>query len=266
MIGAAVGLTVYLLSSGVFAGCRETPARNPEVSATPSIEYVENTILAPNGTAARATREPETAPRPEASESVSAATRPPSKGTEGTAFVGNSNIQGLYIAGVLPDADYYSKVGLTVRSVFDTPMDGGTVPVIEELKGHDYSEVFILFGLNELGWPATDIFLEEYGNVIQQVHEYCPNATVYVMSILPLSKTVSDRNEDGVNMKAVNERNAQLAEVAAENDAVFLDFTSELKGPDGYLPADASKDGMHLNMDYMEMWADMIENPEQYAA
>lgn len=261
VIAAAAIFVFWAVRSFVPFSCQKKTAADPEVSAAPSIEYVSDTILSPEGTPAHDTR------GPEAGESVQAVpARAPQRGTEGSAFIGNSIIDDLYVSGFYPDADYYGKIGLTVRSVFDTPLDNGTVPVIDELDGHDYSEVFVMLGENELGWPATDVFAEEYANVIQKVHEYCPNATVYVMSILPLSAEASARNEDGANMDAVNLFNELLTRVAGENDAVFLDFTSAMKNEDGYLPDEASADGMHLNTTYLKKWAEMIANREEYIA
>lgn len=181
------------------------------------------------------------------------------------AFLGNSGISDLYVSGFIPEADYYYKVGLNVQSAFDTAMDQGTVPVIEELQGHDYNEIFLLFGQNELGWPAMNVFLEDYAKLIQQAREYCPNATLYVMSILPMSEEASDRNDNGENQQTADEFNEALVSLARENGAVFLDFTSELKGSDGYLPADAAADGVHLNQTYLGIWADMIKNRINYA-
>lgn len=232
-------------------------------SPTPVAEFLPDaTVGAEMQTAASA--------RPSASASASAAASRPaptpmaSGGTEGMAFVGNSGISDLYVSGFIPEADYYYKVGLNVQTVFDTAMDQGTVPVIEELQGHDYNEVFLLFGQNELGWPAVNVFLDDYAKVISQVREYCPNATIYVMSILPMSEEASDRNENGENQQTANAFNEALADLARENGAVFLDFTTDLKGADGYLPPDAAADGVHLNQTYLGKWADMIKNRVNY--
>lgn len=238
-----------------------------QASARPVVEFL------PDATVGQAAASPSPTPAAgTASASASASASPsstptaalPSGGSEGMAFLGNSGISDLYVSGFLPDADYYYKVGLNVQSVFDTAMDQGTVPVIEELSGHDYNEIFLLFGQNELGWPAVNVFLDEYAQVIAKAREYNPNATIYVMSILPMSEEASDRNENGENQTKVNEFNEKLETLARENDAIFLDFTSDLKGEDGYLPAGASADGVHLNQTYLGIWADMIKNRASY--
>ena len=80
-----------------------------------------------------------------------------------------------------------------------------------------------------------------------------------------MSEEASDRNENGENQGKVDEFNTLLRSMAEENGAVFLDFTSDLKGSDGYLPADASADGVHLNQENLGVWADLIKNRMEYA-
>ena len=141
------------------------PGAEAQASVRPVVEFVPDATVG-------ATEAPSASPSPSQTAAPSETASPrataiPSGGTEGMAFVGNSGISDLYVSGYLPDADYYYKVGLNVQSVFDTAMDQGTVPVIDELSGHDYSEVFLLFGQNELGWPAVNVFLEDYAEVIE---------------------------------------------------------------------------------------------------
>lgn len=247
-ISAAAVFLIYFFSHRDRFSCQGFGA-SPSAQTTPVADFVSDI-----GQSA-----------PSSASAMPAITPPVQGGTEGMAFVGNSGIDDLYVSGFIPDAAYYYKVGLNVKDAFEKTMDMGTVPVIEELKGHDYNEVFLLFGQNELGWPAEEVFFEEYARLIQKVHEYCPNATVYVMSILPMSKEASDRNENGENQPRADEYNTKLQEMARENGAVFLDFTTDLKDETGYLPADASADGVHLNQEHLGIWADMIKNRASYA-
>lgn len=179
---------------------------------------------------------------------------------DGVAFMGNSNLEDLYIYGVLPDADFFYKVGLTVADVYDTPADQGTVPIIEEFQDKDYEKIFLMFGNNELGWDSKSKFLDEYQELIQKLHEEDPNARIYVMGILPVTKTVSDDAVDGVTQERIDEFNEDLKRLASDNDCYFLDLGLAMKGTDGYLPEDAAADGVHLNKDYSVRWAEILRN------
>ena len=99
-------------------------------------------------------------------------------------------MEDLYTYGGAGNADFYYRVGLTVRTVFTKPTAKGSVPVIDELKGKSYGKVLLMFGENELGWSAGSAFVTDYGKVIDAVRQRQPDATIYVQSIFPVTKAV----------------------------------------------------------------------------
>jgi lysophospholipase L1-like esterase len=173
---------------------------------------------------------------------------------EKSVFLGNSSIESLYVYGLALDADFFYRVGLTVSSVFTKPTVSGTVPVVDEVNGRRYDEVFLMFGQNELGWEYTDIFIDRYAGVIDAVRERQPDARIYIMSIPPVSERVSAKNVNGVNQEKVVEYNARLAELARVKGADYLNVAPMLMDERGFLPEDASSDGIHLNKAYSEIW------------
>lgn len=176
------------------------------------------------------------------------------------AMLGNSYLYGFDTYAVLPETDCFYRVGLNVRTVFTETMIDGEVPVIDELKNDkEYDAVLIMFGENELGWPNEQAFLDGYEEIIDTVHEYQPKATIYVQSMLPVSKEVSDKDKDGVNNENIRERNEDLKALAEEKDAVYLDIASIVEDENGDLPEDAATDGIHPNISYYRQWADFLK-------
>lgn len=180
-------------------------------------------------------------------------------GGDGAVVLGNSHIGGLELYDALPNADIYYKVGLTVRTAMTDPAEGGTVPAIEELKDKDYDQVFLMFGINEVGWVEQS-FLDDYTKLIEQVREYQPNAKIYVMGIMPVSKEVSDKAENGITQEKIDEFNADLKTLANDNDCYFIDLGMAFKDSEGYLPDGAATDGIHLSRDYITQWAQILSN------
>ena len=174
------------------------------------------------------------------------------------ALLGNSQIDSFRIYDTLPGADYLYRVGLTVKTVFEKPMINETVPVIDKLKDKQYGYIFLLFGENELGWGYPEIFIEEYGRVIDTVRERQPDARVYIQSILPVSAEVSKKNEDNTNNARIEEYNALLRRLAEEKNVGYLDVAAVMKNEQGCLPDDASADGVHPGKAYCQKWADLI--------
>lgn len=173
-------------------------------------------------------------------------------------FIGSSTTEGLYNYNMLEGADYIYGTGLTVDTVRTKPMPGGSVAAIDELAGKNYNQVFLAFGLNELGWPDDAVFCQMYADVIARIRQYLPTAAIYIESVLPVGIETSQRNRFGVNQDRINQFNAMLEQFAADQGVHFLNVSEELKGPDGYLPQEAAVDGIHPNREWAGKWVHLI--------
>ncbi len=172
------------------------------------------------------------------------------------AFLGNSRLLALGNYSIAKNV--YAKVGLTVTSVFTEKVEGGSVPVIDELTGKEFSKVFIMFGDNECGWGSLTKFQECYRDVVNGVRQRVPGARIYLLSILPISQNRSEKNIYGYNMGAIGKCNDLIKELAAQEGLTYLDCASSVTGADGYLPSEYSNDGCHMKKEYNVLWAKYI--------
>ena len=181
---------------------------------------------------------------------------------EDTALVGNSYVSGFFTYNALPGAACYYRVGLNVNSVFEQPMTQGDdteTPVIELLKNKDFSHIIFFFGENELGWSNREAFIEEYTEVIETARSYCPDAVIYLSAIPPVSAEVSEQNENNTNNTSIQACNEEIKQIAADNDAVYVDAFSALAGENGSLPDNAAADGIHPAEEYTQKWAELLK-------
>lgn len=176
------------------------------------------------------------------------------------AFMGNSCVDSLFLSGLVSNAQFYTKTGLTVKTVFSDSTPTGSVPVIDELKGKDFDKVFLLFGENELGWTNTQAFTDRYGQVIDKVREYLPNAQIYVQSIFPVSASAHLKNKYGVNNDRIREYNALLEQLAKDKEVHFIDLFSQMQNEQGVLPDDWSSDGIHPNKTACQAWVNILKD------
>ena len=179
-----------------------------------------------------------------------------------TALVGNSQVDSFFIYNLLPDAACYYRVGVNVNSVFEQPMVQGEdteTPVIDLLEGKDFSHIVFFFGENELGWSNRSAFTTDYAKVIQTARSYCPEATIYLSAIPPVSAEASARNENNVSNASIQSCNQEIQQIAQQNDAVYIDAYTALADESGCLPADAAADGIHPAKEYTDKWADLIK-------
>ena len=175
-------------------------------------------------------------------------------------FIGDSRTEGLRDYNGLGKTTYFALRGLMVSTVATRPavtVNGQRVTVLKALSYQQYDRVYIMLGLNELGWSSSATFVKKYGDVIDGVRAAQPNAKIYVQSILPITAKRS-ASDDIYNNTKVNSFNGMIEKLAKEKQVEYLDVASALRGPDGALPADASADGVHLKTPYLQKWCDYL--------
>lgn len=177
-------------------------------------------------------------------------------------FIGDSRTEGLELYGGLKEAAFLDHKGMTVDTIFTKPAistSAGKLTVMDALKRESFEEIYIMLGVNELGYVYSEIFIKRYEKIIDGIREFNPDVKVYVQAILPVTKEKSDN--DGVfNNTRIREYNTLLREMAERKGAVYLEVNKAVQNANGELPADASTDGVHLTAEYYKKWGDYLRN------
>lgn len=175
-------------------------------------------------------------------------------------FIGNSRTEGLKKFSGLSNATFITEVGLTVSSIFRDYCDisgGYKSRAFDALAGMSFSKVYIMLGMNELGWVYESVFKDDYGKIIDKIREINPDAVIYIQSIIPVSKWKDSSNDVFTNAN-VERLNAQLRDLADEKEVHYLDVAGALMDSEGYLPYEATGDGVHLEPPYCVKWTDYL--------
>lgn len=162
------------------------------------------------------------------------------------AFLGNSLFGDLEEYNLVDKADVYSYIGMNVATVFDQKLDNHKKPMLDEMLSKDYKNIFIMFGVNEVGWSYPDIFTDDYAELVDEIHTSLPDANIYLLSITPITQSLEAKGEDGMNIKNIAKFNTMIKNVAKKHNASYLDVNSYLRNEYGYLDEDDSPDGYHL--------------------
>lgn len=178
-------------------------------------------------------------------------------------FIGDSRTEGLQINTGLTTARFLAAKGLMVDTALKNNViklkSGSKGTVIDGLKEGSYSRVYLMFGMNELGWPYLDVFTNRYEKLIEEIKSVQPNATIYVQSILPVSKEKSDKDSI-YNNENISKFNKAIKEMADKNGYVYLDVASAVMDSNSALPSNASADGVHLNKEYSQKWLNYLRD------
>lgn len=175
-------------------------------------------------------------------------------------FIGDSRTEGFGMYSGLKNSVFYTEKGLMVDTIFKlkpVKSKNGKITILDALKQRSFGKVYIMLGVNELGWVYDSIFIDKYTQLLDAIKKSQPGAVIYVQSILHVSKEKSDKDKIYNNNK-INKRNKLLKKMAEDEGVVYLDVNEAVTNKEGALYADASKDGVHLNKDYCLKWKDYL--------
>ena len=176
-------------------------------------------------------------------------------------FIGDSRTLGLGLNCDKAKADFYASQGLNISSALTDQVielqNGNMGTVLEAVAQREYKRIFVMFGINELGWPYPENFVEKYEELIEGIKAVQPNAAIYVQSILPVA--ASAVNNDAVfTNENINAFNAYVEQAANETGVNYLDINGYFKDNSGMLPEDAAADGIHFVRAYCLKWIDLL--------
>lgn len=178
-------------------------------------------------------------------------------------FLGDSRTHGLQLYGGLTTGTYFHAVGATVESVFSKAtqeIEGGKkLPIVDALEGQTCSKVYVMLGVNELGWPMAEKFGEQFGLLVDRIREELPDAEVVIQSILPVSAK-QDAKKSYVNNKRIVTYNTILEELAQEKQCPYLNVAEAVADETGCLKSNFTTDGVHLNIAGSKEWVAYLKS------
>lgn len=245
-------------SSGIAGTAAPVPSNSPEVTDAPG--PTGEATLEPS---AGPTQAPEYPPysfgacleesEPAADDSV----------FDNAVFLGDSRTEGLQMYSGLTHGDFFWKRGMTVFRVdsekWTFAVDGEELTMIEALGKKRYDSVYIMIGVNELGYPVSS-YEQNLGIFIDKVIAAQPDAVIYLQLLPPVNDQAARDSNLGsyINNGNVNAFNGAIIRVAAEKRVVLLDTAEVFRGADGQLPADMTLDGCHFKPGKYSLWADYL--------
>jgi len=147
----------------------------------------------------------------------------------------------------------------TVFTDLATHIDGQYMPIMEAVRRQpDFGKVYIMLGMNELGWAYQQPYVDGYSKIIDTVREANPEAVIYVQSILPVT-AVKSAEDEYINNPRIIEYNERLRAMCEEKDVTYLNVAEALMDDTGALPAEASLDGVHLQKEYCQIWYEYLK-------
>ena len=176
-------------------------------------------------------------------------------------FIGDSRTLGLFEYAGIKEADFFSNVGMSVYNIHKDTVSVpsvGKVTLHELLSHKQYGKIYIMMGINELGYNF-DQTVSRYQELIDFIQEKQPDAIIFMEANLHVTKNRSDTDKV-VNNTAINRFNTALSKFADNETIFYLDVNTLFDDAGGNLSADKSEDSTHLYAKYYAQWGQWIIN------
>lgn len=180
---------------------------------------------------------------------------------EDAVFLGDSRTEGFHLYSGLKAGTCLYGVGATVESVFTKKAwpagEREGVPLLDALAEIECGKVYLMLGINELGWSKKETFYDQYAKVVDRVRQDHPDAQVVLQTIPPVSAE-QDAKGSYVNNERIGVYNGVIRALAEEKECALVDVAEALTGEDGCLPRDLTFEGIHLNTAGCRVWLEYL--------
>lgn len=182
---------------------------------------------------------------------------------EDALFIGDSRTVGFYTYGRIEGASYFARTSMNVKNCFadkKSETGTGTLNLEDYLSQNKFGKIYILLGINEIGYSYAWI-VSNYTAVVEKIHALQPDAKIIIQSNMHVTKAKSDANPDTFNNVRIDELNKRLSALADNEYIFYLGFESIFDDENGNLKTDYSRDGIHFKADTYKIWRDwLIQN------
>ena len=175
------------------------------------------------------------------------------------AFVGDSRTDGFLLYSGIGTGKNLTSNGLSIFKLATRKaltIGGKEYTLLEALALEPYGKVYLSLGVNELGYRDDQGFYDHYCKAIDSIRAAQPNAVIYIQGLIPLNEAQisSATGRTYLTNEHLRVYNSLMRQVAEEKQVVFLDLYTEFADENGSLPADASRDGVHLKRNPCKQW------------
>lgn len=179
-------------------------------------------------------------------------------------FIGDSRTVGLFEYGGLEEVTtFYASTGLTIFKLFESKMievpdQKEKITIEQALSERQFSKIYLMLGINEMGRGDLEGFLTQYSQVIAHLKELQPDAIIYLQGIMKVTSKRSNQG-DYISNAGIEERNAGIAGLADNVKVYYLDVNPLICDETGGMEPSYTTDGVHLKAQYIPMWKDFLK-------
>lgn len=248
-------LVLVLLVAAIFVGTNIK--KSHDENTTSSEETTTTTQQQVNSTTKQ-----ETSKEPLSSTSETTMTQQENKKAElsDALFIGDSRTVGIMEYAGISEADFFCDTGMSVFNLqgkrISVP-DVGKVTLEELLTNKKYGKIYVMLGINELGYNFNSI-VKRYKEVIDYIEGKQPQAYIVIEANLHVTKVRSDSDKT-INNSAIDKLNAELKKLCTKDNEFYIDINEVFDDSQGALDKEKTSDNAHLYAKYYAQWGEWIK-------
>ena len=181
-------------------------------------------------------------------------------------FLGDSRTEGLQLYSGLKHGAFYWARGMTVFRADDeeykvVSIGDEKLTMMDALRQQSFDAVYIMIGVNELGYPAAS-YEAGLSKLVDKVIEAQPEAVVYLQILPPLNDAMCRAKglASYINSENLRKFNEVIQRVAAEKKVALLNVAEAYADENGQLPEKLSNDGCHFAYGAYSLWANYLRS------
>ena len=174
-------------------------------------------------------------------------------------FIGDSRTMGLWEYGDLGTATVLADSGMSVYKVWDAAVkkpDGQTAGLLPLLEENTYGKVYIMLGINELGY-SFEPTVKKYQELVDTIRQYQSEAVIFVQANMHIS-TEKSAASDIFNNENINRFNEAVKQMADEEQVFYLDVNPLFDDENGALSEEYTSDQVHVLGKYYIDWTNWL--------
>lgn len=174
-------------------------------------------------------------------------------------FIGDSRTVGISEYGTLKNSDYFCDTGMSVYNLdkSNCNISGiGNVTLERLLDNKQYGKIYIMLGLNEIGYEMSQT-IEKYHGWVNYLHEKQPDAIVYIQGNLHVTAAKSSSHAY-INNSNINTLNNAIKTFADGDHIFYIDPNEFFDDETGSLRIDYTNDGVHLTGSHYMEWCEWL--------
>ena len=174
-------------------------------------------------------------------------------------FIGDSRTVGIAEYGTIKNATYFANTGMSVYNIWSQKIDissVGKVSLEELLDKKNFGKVYIMLGINEIGYNMSQT-AKKYQELVKYVNTKQPKAIIYLQANLHVTKEKSD-SDKSINNTRINKLNSAISKMSNNKNIFYLDVNSIFDDSSGNLRADYTSDKVHIYGKYYKQWTEWI--------